>query len=262
VRRDLPVSVLYTSLPAARELGALALFGETYDETVRVVEIGGPWSIELCGGTHVEHSSQIGPVSVIGESSVGSGLRRIEAYVGIDAMRHLATERAIVSELAGMLKVPSSEVPARVEALVERLRTAEKELERMRSAAVLSSAAGLVAGAEQIGDVALVAAALADGLGAGDLRALATDVRSRFGDRPAVVALFSTTDGTVSFVVGATPAAVSAGRRSGDLVSAFADDVQGRGGGRPDLAQGGGSRPDGVDAAIASLRARLAAVGS
>jgi alanyl-tRNA synthetase len=261
VRRDLPVSVLYTSLPQARDMGALALFGETYDETVRVVEIGGPWSIELCGGTHVEHSSQIGPVSVIGESSVGSGLRRIEAYVGIDAMRHLAAERAIVAELAGMLKVPSSEVPARVEALVERLRGAEKELERMRSAAVLSSAAGLVDGAEQVGDVALAAAALPDGLSANDLRALATDVRSRLGERSGVVALFSTLDGTVSFAVGATPAAVSAGWRSGDLVSVFAADVAGRGGGRPDLAQGGGSRPEGVSAAIASLRARLAAGG-
>jgi alanyl-tRNA synthetase len=259
VRRDLPVSVLYTSLPDAREMGALALFGETYDETVRVVEIGGPWSIELCGGTHVEHSSQIGPVSVIGESSVGSGLRRIEAYVGIDAMRHLAAERAIVAELAGMLKVPSAEVPARVEALVERLRGAEKELERMRAAAVLSSATGLVDGAEQVGDVALVAAALPDGLSANDLRALAGDVRSRLGERPGVVALFSTADGAVSFVVGATPSAVAAGWRSGELVSVFADDVAGRGGGRPDLAQGGGSRPAGVTAALASLRARLAA---
>ncbi len=262
VRRDLPVSVLYTSLPDAREMGALALFGETYDETVRVVEIGGPWSIELCGGTHVEHSSQIGPVSVIGETSVGSGLRRIEAYVGIEAMRHLATERAIVAELAGMLKVPSAEVPGRVEALVERLRSAEKELERMRSAAVLSSAGGLVDAAETVGDIALVAAALPGGLSAGDLRSLATDVRSRFGERSAAVALFSETDGAVSFAVAATPAAVAAGVKSGDLVAAFAADVDGRGGGRPDLAQGGGSRPDGVNAAIASLRARLVALGA
>ena len=96
LRRDLPVAVRYMPLEQAREIGALALFGETYDQTVRVVEIGGPWSRELCGGTHVERSSQIGTVTIIGESSIGSGVRRVEAYVGLEAMRYLATERAIV----------------------------------------------------------------------------------------------------------------------------------------------------------------------
>jgi alanyl-tRNA synthetase len=263
VRRDLPVMVQYTSLPRARQMGALALFGETYDETVRVVEIGGPWSIELCGGTHVEHSSQIGPLSLIGESSVGSGLRRLEAYVGIDAMRHLATERALVSQLADLLKVPPADLPSRVESLVERLRAAEKELQKLHSAAVLASAGTLVEAAEMVGGTALVAASLPDGLSAGDLRTLATDIRGRFGDRPAVVGLFSTAGdgsvGTVSFAVACTPGAVAAGLRAGDLVGAFRAEVEGRGGGRPDLAQGGGSRPDGVPAAIAALRAAVAA---
>ena len=265
VRRDLPVSVQYTSLPKARQMGALALFGETYDETVRVVEIGGPWSIELCGGTHVEHSSQIGPVSVIGESSVGSGLRRVEAYVGIEAMRHLATERALVTQLADLLKVPPAELPDRVQSMVERLRSAEKELQRLHTAAVLASAGALVDAAEAVGGTALVAASLPDGLSGGDLRALATDIRARFGDRPAVVGLFSTdsdaTAGSVSFAVACTAAAVQAGLRAGDLVGAFRDRVGGRGGGRPDLAQGGGSDPGGVPEAIAALRAALAAQG-
>ena len=99
VRKDLPVSATYMPLPQAREIGALALFGETYGEDVRVVEIGGPWARELCGGTHVQHSSQIGALTVTGESSVGSGVRRVEAFVGMDALRYLATERAIVAEL-------------------------------------------------------------------------------------------------------------------------------------------------------------------
>ena len=264
VRKDLPVAVQYTSLPQARAMGAIALFGETYDETVRVVEIGGPWSIELCGGTHVEHSSQIGPLSVIGDSSVGSGLRRVEAYVGITAMRQLATERALLAQVADQLKVPPAELPRRVADIVERLHAAEKELERLHSDAVLASAASLADGAQTVGAVALVAALLPGALTAADVRALATEVRGRFGDRPAVVALFAEEHGApgsgaaVSFAVACTTAAVAAGLKAGDLVRGFAEHVAGRGGGRPDLAQGGGTNPSGVPAAIGALRAAVA----
>ena len=132
-------------LEQAREIGALALFGETYDQTVRVVEIGGPWSRELCGGTHVERASQIGTVTIIGESSIGSGVRRVEAYVGLDAMRYLATERAIVSQLSETLKAKPAELPDRVAAMVERLRSAERELASLRAAQVLASAGPLAA---------------------------------------------------------------------------------------------------------------------
>jgi len=261
VRKDLPVAVQYTSLPQARRLGALALFGETYDAEVRIVEIGGPWSIELCGGTHVEHSSQIGPVSLIGESSVGSGVRRLEAYVGMEAFRQLATERALVAELAGILKVPTADLPGRVEQLVERLRLAEKELEKVRGAAVLASAGALVDSAEQVGEVMLVAAAAADGVSAGDLRTLALDVQHRLDGAVAVVALFATagdsTAGNVSFVLACTPAAVQSGRRAGELVKSFLPAIDGRGGGRPELAQGGGSKAAGVPAAIAALKGAL-----
>ncbi|WP_029137248.1 alanine--tRNA ligase [Nakamurella lactea] len=257
VRKDLPVSVQYTSLPQARQLGALALFGETYDETVRIVEIGGPWSIELCGGTHVDHSSQIGPVSLIGESSIGSGVRRIEAAVGMEAFRSLAAERALVAELAGLLKVPAPEVPARVEQLVERLRSAEKELEKYRAAAVLASAGALADSAEQIGGVHLVAATAPDGVSGGDLRNLASDVRGRLAGKAGVVALFSASADAVSFVVACTPAAVDAGHRAGDLVKSFLPAIGGRGGGRSELAQGGGTDPAGIPAAIAALKGAL-----
>jgi alanyl-tRNA synthetase len=257
VRKDLPVRALYTTLPEARDLGALALFGEAYDETVRVVEIGGEWSRELCGGTHVDHSSQIGPITLIGESSIGSGVRRVEAYVGMDAMRYLATERALVQNVAAMLKVPDAEVPGRVEALVERLRVAEKELERLRGAQLLSSAGSLADTAEDVRGTALVAVAMADGVGGNDLRALASEVRNRLGVRPGVVALFSSDGQKVNFVVATTSTARDAGIAAGKLVPAFAPAIGGRGGGKPDLAQGGGGNPAGVPDAIAALRKAL-----
>jgi alanyl-tRNA synthetase len=258
VRRDLPVRVLHTSLPGAQEMGAIALFGETYDESVRVVEIGGRWSRELCGGTHVEHSSQIGPIALLGESSVGSGVRRLEAYVGIEAFRYLAVQRALVQNLAGMLKVPDAEVPARVEALVERLRGAEKELERLRAQRLLSSAGELADGAEDVHGLALVARAVPDGVSGADLRGLTQEVRNRLGDRPGAVALFSSNDGKISFVVATTAAGRERGLAAGRLVPSFAQAIQARGGGKPDLAQGGGSRPSGVPDAIAGLRDELA----
>ncbi|MEJ7651709.1 MAG: alanine--tRNA ligase [Nakamurella sp.] len=257
VRGDLAVAVKYATLPQAREMGALALFGETYDETVRIVEIGGPWSIELCGGTHVEHSSQVGPLSFIGESSIGSGVRRLEAYVGMDAFRRLATERALVAELAGLLKVPTSDVPSRVEQLVERLRVAEKELEKYRGAALLASAGGLVDAAEQVGTVSLVAVQTPDGISGGDLRTLALDVKGRLGGKPGVVALFSVTDGAVSFVIAATQAAIDDGVKAGDVVKSVLPTITGRGGGRPELAQGGGTDPSGIPAALAAVRGAL-----
>ncbi|HEX5400766.1 MAG TPA: alanine--tRNA ligase [Pseudonocardiaceae bacterium] len=259
VRQDLPVRVLYTSIPGAQELGALALFGETYDDEVRVVEIGGPWSRELCGGTHVEHSSQIGSVALLGESSIGSGVRRIEAYVGLEAFQYLAKERALVQNLAGMLKVPDADVPARVEALIERLRVAEKELERLHGEKLLGSVGELTGSGEVLSGLTMVAKALPAGVPAGDLRSLASKVRDQLGDRPGVVALFSAVDDKVNFVVATTAAARSKGLAAGRLVPAFAPAIEARGGGKPDLAQGGGSKPAGVPAAIEALRAELTA---
>ena len=148
VRRDLPVSATWMSLEQAREAGALALFGETYGEDVRVVEIGGPWSRELCGGTHVGHSSQVGAITMTGEFSVGSGVRRLEAFVGMDALRHLARERAIVAELSGIVGAQPGELTDRVPAMVTRLKDAERELEKSRKQAVLAAAGSLTDSAQ------------------------------------------------------------------------------------------------------------------
>ncbi|GAA3056465.1 alanine--tRNA ligase [Actinokineospora globicatena] len=257
VRKDLPVRVVYTDMGGAQDLGAVALFGETYDETVRVIEIGGPWSRELCGGTHVEHSSQIGPITLLGESSVGSGSRRLEAYVGMDAMRFLAKERALVQNLASMLKVPDAEVPGRVEALLDRLRNAEKELEKLRAGQLLSSAGDLADKAEDINGTALVALKAPNGVSGNDLRTLATEVRNRLGTRPGVVALFSVDGDKVSFVVATTSTARDAGIAAGKLVPSFSSAIEARGGGKPDMAQGGGTNANGVDEAVNALRRAL-----
>ncbi|WP_420121999.1 alanine--tRNA ligase [Nakamurella sp.] len=259
VRADLPVKVVYGSMQEAQAMGAIALFGETYDDTVRIVEIGGPWSVELCGGTHVEHSSQIGPLAITAESSVGSGLRRVEAAVGIEAFHRLAAERALVSQLAGTLKVQPAELPARIEALLDKLKSAEKELAGLRQAALGNVAGTLAAGAVDVGGVAFVGASAPDGTAAGDLRTLASDVRGRLGERPGVVALFAPGHGSVPFAVAVNPGAVGRGLAAGDLAKAFLPVIEGRGGGKKDLAQGAGTRPDRVPEAIDALRAAVLA---
>lgn len=259
VQADFPVNTFTAPLEKAKAMGAMAMFGEQYPDEVRVVEIGGPFSLELCGGTHVTNSAQIGPVTILGESSVGSGVRRVEAYVGLDSFRHLAKERALMAGLASSLKVPSEEVPARVATLVEKLKAAEKELERVRLASARAGAADAAGTAEQVGKVRLVAQRLADGMAAGDLRSLVGDIKSKLGSDPAVVVLIAQADAdNVPFVVAANQAAQDAGVRANELVSSVAAAVGGRGGGKADLAQGSGKNASAIEAALAAVRAELA----
>ena len=258
VEADFEVHTFTTELDKAKAMGAMALFGESYPDEVRVVEIGGPFSVELCGGTHVHNSAQVGPVTILGESSIASGVRRVEAYVGLDAFHHLAKERALLAGLASSLKVPSEEVPARVANLVERLKVAEKELERTRQASARATAANAAAGAEQVGRVRVVAQRMS-GETAGDLRNLVGDIRGRLGSEPAVVALIAEGEGgTVPYVVAANPAAVDLGLRANELVRQLNQAVDGRGGGKAELAQGSGKNPAGIDGALSALRAEIA----
>ncbi len=254
---DHEVRAFVTTQDEARRIGAMALFGEKYGDSVRVVEIG-DYSRELCGGTHVHRSGQLGLVKLLSETSIGSGVRRVEALVGLDAFRFLAKEHVLVSQLAEQFKAKPEELPERIGGVVERLRVAERELEKVRADAVLSSAGALADAAEDIAGTALVAVAAPDGIGGNDLRALASDVRGRLGARPGVVALFSSDGDKLSFVVATTSAARDAGLAAGKLVPSFAPAVGGRGGGKPDLAQGGGTDPSGVPAAIDALRRELA----
>jgi alanyl-tRNA synthetase len=241
LRYDYPVTATFMPLARAREIGALALFGETYAEDVRVVEMGGAWSRELCGGTHVEHTSQVGAVTVIGESSVGSGVRRVEAYVGLDALRFLGRERALVSQLTDTLKVRPEELPERVAALVARLREAEKELERERRTQMLAGAAALASTPTDVFGVAVVTHD-AGAVGADDVRALALDVRGRLpGNRPGVVAVTGVAKDRPLVVVATNDEARTWGVKAGDLVREAAAVLGGGGGGKDDVAQGGGS---------------------
>ncbi|MBN9102966.1 MAG: alanine--tRNA ligase [Pseudonocardia sp.] len=254
---DHEVRAFVTTQDEARRIGAMALFGEKYGDRVRVVEIG-DYSRELCGGTHVHRSGQLGLVKLLSEASIGSGVRRVEALVGLDAFRFLAKEHVLVSQLAEQFKAKPEELPERIGGVVERLRVAERELEKVRADAVLSSAGALADSAEDVAGTALVAVAAPDGIGGNDLRALASDVRGRLGARPGVVALFSADGDKLSFVVATTSAARDAGLAAGKLVPSFAAAVGGRGGGKPDLAQGGGTDPSGIPAAIDALRRQLA----
>ncbi|MCW1959732.1 MAG: DHHA1 domain-containing protein, partial [Mycobacterium sp.] len=258
VQADYPVNTFLSPLEKAKAMGAMAMFGEQYPDEVRVVEIGGPFSLELCGGTHVHNSAQIGPITILSESSVGSGVRRVEAYVGLDSFRHLAKERALMAGLASSLKVPSEEVPARVAGLVERLKAAEKELDRARLSSARASAGNAAAGAETVGKVRLVAKQMPAGMTAADLRSLVGDIRGRLGSDPGVVVLLADSDGFVPFVVATNDAAQDAGVRANDLVGVVAAAVGGRGGGKADLAQGSGKDPAGIDTALAAVRAELA----
>ncbi|GAA2049501.1 alanine--tRNA ligase [Williamsia deligens] len=254
VESDHEVHTFETGLDEAKAMGAMALFGENYGDRVRVVEIGGPFSMELCGGTHVGSSAQVGPVTLIGESSNASGVRRVEAYVGLDSYRHLARERALLAAVSSTLKVPGEDVPDRVATLVERLRDAEKSLEKLKAEAARASASSVLDDAVRVGDTLVVAARLADGLTGGDLRSLATDLRGKLGGERGVVALFSVTDGKVPFAVAVTPAGRDAGLSAGAIVADVAPVVGGRGGGKPDLAQGSGTDPGGIDTAVTRVR--------
>ncbi|WP_232676022.1 alanine--tRNA ligase [Nocardioides sp. R-C-SC26] len=260
LRADLPVGWQYMSLEEAKEWGAVALFGETYDSSkVRVVEIGGPWSRELCGGTHVDHASQIGTIVVTGEASVGSGNRRIEAFTGVEGFGYLARERDVVGQLTTLLKTQPDDLVTRVGDLVERLKAAEKEIEKARLATLLSGGAALAAAAQDVGGVQVVAHRV-DGAGGGDVRTLALDVRGRMpGGVPAVVVVLGVADGKVAVVAALNDAAQQRGLEAGALVRAVAPFIDGKGGGKADVAQGGGIDTGRVDEALAAVLATVAA---
>ncbi len=255
VRADYEVTAAEMPLAQAKALGAQAMFGEKYGDVVRMVEFAGPWSRELCGGTHVARTSQIGLLSLAGESSVGSGLRRVEALVAGDAFASLAKERALVAGLAGMLKVQPDQVAERVAKLIDQVKAADKQIAELRAKQLLTRVPSLVAEAATVGSYSLVATHLA-GVGGEDLRNLAMAVRDAFGSRPGVVALIGGQEKPV-LIVGTSAAARELGAKAGALVAAGAPALGGRGGGRDDLAQGGGTDASGANAALAAIRTAL-----
>jgi alanyl-tRNA synthetase len=238
---DLDVRAYHTSIDDARAMGALALFGEKYGDEVRVVEVG-DYSRELCGGTHVARSGQLGLIKVLGESSIGAGVRRVEALVGMDAFRFLAAESVLVSQLSEQLKARPEELPERIAGLTTRLREAQRELERVRSAQLLSSAAELASGGEDVAGVDLIAHRVPDGTAADGIRKLALDVRGRLpADKAAVVVVAGLPDDRPVVVVTVNDAGRARGLAAGKLAGIAAKTLGGGGGGKDDVAQGGGA---------------------
>ncbi|MFG3305764.1 alanine--tRNA ligase [Streptomyces wuyuanensis] len=256
--RELDVQAEVMSIDEAKKQGAIAEFGEKYGERVRVVTIG-DFSKELCGGTHVHNTAQLGLVKLLGESSIGSGVRRIEALVGADAYNFLAKEHTVVAQLQELVKGRPEELPEKIATMLGKLKDAEKEIEKFRAEKVLQAAAGLAESAKDIHGTALVTGRVPDGTSADDLRKLVLDVRGRIpGNRPAVVALFTTANGRPLTVIATNEAARERGLKAGELVRTAAKTLGGGGGGKPDVAQGGGQNPEAVGDAIDAVERLVA----
>ncbi|MDV8148367.1 alanine--tRNA ligase [Arthrobacter sp. B10-11] len=253
IRNNFQVETKVMALAEAKALGAMALFGENYGNEVRVVEIDGAWSRELCGGTHVANTSLIGSLSLLGDQSVGSGNRRVEAFVGMEAFRHLAAERALVTELTEMLKVPSGLLADRIATTLTKLKTVEKELERLRKEQLTAAAAQLVGTATDAAGVKVIAHDAGQVSGADDLRGLALDLRSRLGSEAAAVAVAGVSNDRPVILVATNEAARAAGVKAGALVRLAAGILGGGGGGKDDVAQGGGTDAAKVPAALTAV---------
>jgi alanyl-tRNA synthetase len=257
VLADLAVHAELMSQDEAVRSGAMALFGEKYGDTVRVVSVG-DWARELCGGTHALRSGQLGVVKLLGESSIGSGVRRVEALVGGDAYRFLAREHVLVAQLSEVLKVRPEQLPERVADIVDRLRSAEKEIEKVRLQQLLASAGEMAAQAEDVAGTSFVGRVV-DGAAGGDARTLALDVRGRLpGDRPGVVVVIGVRDGKPAVVVAVNDTARQHGLSANALVRAASGALGGSGGGKDDVAQGGGADVGRAGDAVAAVRQELA----
>jgi alanyl-tRNA synthetase len=257
VQDALEVTTRVLSLDEAKEAGAMALFGEKYGDVVRMVDIGGPWSRELCAGTHVSSSAEIGLVSVVGESSVGASNRRIEALVGVDAFRELAAERAIVSQLTSSLKTPREQLPERIADLAANLKAAEKRIAQFEAKERAGQVPAIADAAVRVGAFLVAAQSLGDVASADDVRDLVLGVRERLGSTAAVVALGAVVNGRPVVVVSTNDAARQAGAKAGALAKRAAGVLGGGGGGRDDVAQGGGTDAAALPAALEAISQEL-----
>ncbi|MEE6296095.1 alanine--tRNA ligase, partial [Georgenia wangjunii] len=260
---DLDVTDEIMDIDDAKAAGAMALFGEKYGRRVRVVSIGGDWSRELCAGTHVPRTGSLGLVTLLGESSIGSGVRRVDALVGAGAYGFQAREHALVGQVTSLVGGRAEELPERIGSLMAKLKAAEKELAALRQSQMLARAGEVAASAQDVGGVRVVAHDAGE-VGADDLRTLVLDVRQRLGDSaPAVVAVGGVAKGRPVVVVATNAPAREAGVRAGGLVRAAAQRLGGGGGGKDDLAQGGGTDASALGTALAALPQDVAgAVGA
>jgi alanyl-tRNA synthetase len=258
IRQDLAVSAQFMSVKEAKDFGAVALFGETYDESVRVIQIGGPWSRELCGGTHVSRSSQVGLVSIIGEASVGSGSRRLEAFVGFEAFQALAAERALVATLSDSFKLPREQLIEKIQSTVEELKTAQRKLASLSMEQLIARLPVLGQLAKSIGNSKAVLADVGAVESADQVRELAVALRDKLEPANAVAVMAGISGEKIVLVIATTKKARESGISSGKLVKEASAILGGGGGGKDDIAQGGGPDLKKLDEAFAAIEKSIA----
>ena len=257
IRSDLAVRADFMSIEQAREIGAIALFGESYDDSVRVIQIGGPWSRELCGGTHVARSSQVGLVSFMGEASIGSGTRRLEALVGFEAFQALSAERVLVAALTDSLKVPREQLLDKVAQTIEELKAAQRKLSAASTSQILSQVPELLKQAKRIGKFDFIFSSIGEVDAADPIRELALAVTGKLENSAAVSAVAGIVGGKIALIVSTTAPARELGAASGKLVKLASEVLGGGGGGKDNIAQGGGPKIDSLNEAIAAIEREL-----
>jgi alanyl-tRNA synthetase len=257
IRQDLAVQAEFMSVAEAKASGAIALFGETYDELVRVIQIGGPWSRELCGGTHVSRSSQVGLVSILGEASVGSGSRRLEALVGFEAFQVLSAEAQIVGQILESLKVPKQELAAKVRQTLEQLKKAEKKLASLALDSFRSRIPEVVKSVKTVGKFDFLHYAAGEDLSVDQVREMATGLSQALESKASIVAVTALVDSKIAIIVATSSKARELGVSSGTLVKVASGILGGGGGGKDNIAQGGGPETAKLKEAIAAIEKEL-----
>ena len=248
---DLEVSAQVMTQDQAKAMGAMALFGEKYGDQVRVISVG-DWAKELCGGTHVGRSGELGVVKLLSESSIGAGVRRVEALVGIDAYKFLAREHLLLNSLTQIIKgARSEELPSRINDLIEKMKVMEKDLSALRVKAVLDASSTLIAQAKVVGKTKVINTALTPGLNADELRSIALKMKSSMDS--SVIVLSSITAEKVVLIASVSEDVIKVGIKAGDLVKSASTILGGGGGGKDDFAQGGGVAIDKLANASAEI---------
>ena len=246
----LPIVTQELPIEEAKKLGATAQFGEKYGDTVRVVSMG-DYSVEFCGGTHLTNTAEAGLFKLISESGVAAGVRRIEAVTGEGVIRYIKEKDKLINDTAKVLKTNLiNEIDKKAEVLAFELKEAQKELDKIKATMAAAKAQDIMAGVKHIGEINLITAQL-DGLTADDLKTAADETKEKLGC--GVVVLASNTDGKISFVAMATKSAVEKGAHAGNIIKEITPIAGGRGGGKPDMAQGGGKEANKIDDALAHV---------
>ena len=244
-----PLQTKLMGLEQAKEAGAMALFGEKYDDDVRVVSMGS-FSMELCGGTHVERTGDIGLFKIISESGIASGVRRIEAVTGLTALHYVQQQTFELSSISAVLKTDVSTAGERVVQLIEQTKTLEKEVAKLKQEIANSAGSDLLSQINEINGVKVLSYHV-QGIESGALRTMIDDLKNQIGS--GVILLGVATGDKVSLIAGVTKD-LTQKVKAGELVNFVAQQVGGKGGGRPDMAQAGGSQPENLDTAIASVK--------